>query len=293
MSRDSNEITREWFDRICVKTRLIDADLPELRFSLWGAVFETPVTTAALSHLNGLHEKGTSEMAKGALMAGALNFCGMESYDGETDDILATGAKTVRIIKPHAEDRDVFQRIERALKGGAFAVGMDIDHAFSNDGGYDVVNGLPMRPKTLKQLKAYTAAAGATPFVVKGVLSVEDALKCAEAGAKGIVVSHHHGIMPSSVTPLRVLPEIRRAVGKDMTIFVDCGFESGMDIYKALALGADAVSVGRALMEPLKENGAEGLKNAIDKLTAELSVTMARTGFHDLASLDDSCLMFE
>lgn len=120
------------------------------------------------------------------------------------------------------------------------AVGMDIDHCFYGNGGYDVVCGLLMHAKTLEQLRQYVSTS-AVPFIVKGVLSVQDAEKCAQAGVKGILVSHHHGIMPYSVPPLMVLPEIRRAVGNDMKIFVDCGIESGMDVFKALALGADAV----------------------------------------------------
>lgn len=289
---DSNRITRDCFDRILLKTRYIDSDLPDTGMTLWGKSFRTPVMTAALSHLNGLRDKGMAVLAAGAKTAGAVNFCGMESYEGELDDIVAAGACTVRIIKPHAEDREVFRRIGHAKDLGVFGMGMDIDHAYNGTGGYDNVNGLPMKPKSAAQLKEYIRAAEGTPFVVKGILSVEDAEKCAEIGAAGIVVSHHHGIMPYSVPPLRVLPEIRRAVGGKMKIFVDCGIESGADVYKALALGADAVCVGRALMDPLKEKGPEGVAETIGRLNGELAALMARTGFRTLDELDDSCLVF-
>lgn len=288
---DSNEITRTYFDSILVKTRYIDSDLPKMGIELFGRSFATPLGTAALSHLNGTHERGMVEFAKGAKAAGAVNFVGMESYGGELDDIMSAGAATVRIIKPHADNKDVFTRIEHAKKLGVFAMGMDIDHAYNQKGGYDVVEGLLMHPKSKAELAEFVKAAEGIPFIIKGVLSVEDAVKCREIGASGIVVSHHHGIMSYSVPPVMVLPEIKKAVGNDMKIFVDCGIESGMDAYKALALGADCVCLGRTLMGPLKENGAEGVKDRIETLTAELASIMARTGFSSVGKLDDSCLI--
>ena len=169
------------------------------------------------------------------------------------------------------------------------AVGMDIDHAFSGKGKYDVVLGMEMRPKSLEEMKEFVKATK-LPFVVKGVLSVKDAEKCLEAGVKGIVVSHHHGIIDYAVPPLMILPEIVRVVQKQIPVFVDCGIESGSDVFKALALGADAVCVGRALMGPLQVNGAEGVQEKIASLTEELAGIMARTGASDLSQIDPSVI---
>lgn len=288
---DSNEITREAFDRILIKTRYIDSELPDTTFHLWGHEFSTPIATAALSHLNGLHDKGTRELALGAKEANALNFMGMESYEGELADVVSAGAATVRFIKPHAKDEDVLKRIEQGKALGVFALGMDIDHAYNGNGGYDVVEGLPMKPKSAAQLRSYVEAAEGIPFVIKGVLSACDAEKCLEIGAAGIVVSHHHGIMPYSVPPVMVLPEILSVTAGKIPVFVDCGIASGADVYKALALGADAVCVGRDLMGPLKEKGAAGVADRIRQLNGELSAIMARTGFHSLQELDSSCLV--
>lgn len=80
------------------------------------------------------------------------------------------------------------------------------------------------------------------------------------------MVSHHHGIMDYAVPPLAVLPEIVKAVDGQMDIFVDCGIVSGMDAYKALALGATAVCAGRVIMKPLGEKGAEGVKKPLSEL---------------------------
>ena len=283
LTSDSNKITRDYFDSLLVETRYIDSDLPTTKMKLWGEEFDTPIMTAALSHLYDICPNAMAEYARGAKLAGAVGFFGM-GEDEDLENMTATGAKVIKIIKPHENNSEVIRKIEHAVKNGAFAVGMDIDHAYSGDGKYDVVCGLPMKPKSLREMKEFVQAAS-VPFVVKGVLSVADAEKCVEAGAKAIIVSHHHGIMPYSVPPLMVLPEIVNAVGGQLKIFVDCGIESGMDVFKALALGADAVCVGRALMDPLKE-GAQGVQKKILAMNNELMSIMARTGAKDIDSID-------
>lgn len=229
-----------------------------------------------------------ARFALGAKAADALHFVGMGSMD-ELSRICQTGAKCVKIIKPHENDDEIFARIAHAEACGCVAVGMDIDHAFSGAGAYDVVLGERMRPKSARQLAAY-ARATKLPFIIKGVLSVTDAKKCLDIGARGIIVSHHHGILPCAVPPLYVLPDIARAVGGDMTVLVDCGIESGMDAFKALALGANAVCVGRALMTPLRDAGEDGVRDKIRQMTAELRGAMARTGARTLDSIDPSVL---
>ncbi|MDR0949422.1 MAG: alpha-hydroxy-acid oxidizing protein, partial [Lachnospiraceae bacterium] len=228
--------------------------------------------------------KGMSVMAAGARQAGACMWSGMGS-EAELEEITQTGAKTIKIIKPYADRDKVHRKIEHAKSLGVLAVGMDVDHQFAGNGGYDNVFGDEMRPVSAKELRDLVEAAK-IPFVVKGVLSGIDACKCQEAGVAGIVVSHHHGIMPYAVPPLRMLPEIRRIVGKDFPVFLDCGIESGADVYKALALGADAVCVGRALMDTLKDDGAAGVARKITQMNDELKGFMARTAVHNLAAMD-------
>ena len=285
---DSNQITREYFDSLLVEMRHLDGALPETGLELFGEQFRTPVMTAALSHLGNVRENGMVQMAEGARLAGAVSWAGMGD-EKELEDITATGARTIKIIKPYVDNDYILQRIAHAEKCGVMAVGMDIDHSFSGKGKYDVVLGMEMRPKSLEEMKEFVKATK-LPFVVKGVLSVKDAEKCLEAGVKGIVVSHHHGIIDYAVPPLMILPEIVRVVQKQIPVFVDCGIESGSDVFKALALGADAVCVGRALMGSLQVNGAEGVQEKIASLTEELAGIMARTGASDLSQIDPSVI---
>ncbi len=285
---NSDKITRDYFEQILLTMRHLDAVRPSTKVRILGKEYETPVMTAALSHLGNTCEDGMVKLAEAAKSVGALYWCGM-GEDEELRRICATGADVVKIIKPHADNTEVFRKLRHAEACGVTAVGMDIDHAFTGSGEYDVVLGLPMRPKSTDELRSFVQATD-LPFVVKGVLSVEDAVKCAEIGAAGIVVSHHHGIMDYAVPPLQVLPEIVEAVGGRLEIFVDCDIESGMDTFKALALGAHAVGVGRALMGPLKENGVEGAAAAMARMTGELRGVMARTGYASVDDIDDSCI---
>ena len=284
---NSDKITRDFFDSLLLESRYIDSDLPSTKLELYGRSFDTPVMTAALSHLGNTTENGMVIYAQAAAKANALHWVGM-GEDKELEEITATGAATIKIIKPHADNKEVFRKIEHAKKAGCFAVGMDIDHAFNGSGGYDNVLGLPMKPKTTEELRDFVQAAE-IPFIVKGVLSPKDAEKCLKAGCKGIQLSHHHGIMNYAVPPLMMLPEILQVTRGEIPVFIDCGIESGMDVYKCLALGATAVSVGRHLMPLLKE-GPDKTADRIKEMTGELAATMARTGVRDLKSFDESVI---
>ena len=285
---DANQITRDYFESLLIEMRHMDGVKPDTSFELFGEKFDTPIMMAALSHLNSCCDDGMVEMGKGALAAGAVNWAGMGDK-AELERICKSGARTIKIIKPYISDDEIIDRIHHAEENGCFAVGMDIDHSFSGKGEYDVVLGLNMEPKTQQQMKRFVSETK-LPFVVKGVLSVTDAKKCVDIGAKAIVVSHHHGILPYAVPPLMVLPEIVKAVGGQIKIFVDCCVESGYDAFKAMALGADAVCAGRVIMEPLRKEQAEGVCKDILRMTAELKGTMARTGCAKLSDIDASLL---
>lgn len=293
-----DKITRDYFDSLLVESRYIDSGLANTEVEIFGERFSTPIMTAALSHLGSrgkssadfIEHKAVNGMivyAEAAAKSNTLHWVGMGD-DKELEDIVATGAKSIKVVKPYSDNSEVFRKIEHAVNIGCVAVGMDIDHAFDGKGGYDNIFGLEMHPKTTEELTDFVQAAG-VPFVVKGVLSVHDAERCAKAGCKGIVISHHHGMMAYNVPPLMIIEDIKKAVGDDMEIFVDCGIVSGMDAYKCLALGAKAVSVGRHLMPMLKQ-GSDAVAARINEMTAELAGVMTRTGVRNLKEMDSSVI---
>ncbi len=275
----TKEMTREYFDRLVLEMRLMDSGVPSTEFELYGKRFQTPIMTAALSHIGTFNPdlpSGMVQYAQGAAMAGAVHWIGMGS-DEEFEAVITTGVPTIRIVKPYADEEKIHTMIRCAEKNGALAVGMDIDHMFGLDGNPDLCMDEQMAVKTSADLQRYIQSTE-LPFIIKGVLSVQDAVKCAEIGARGIVVSHHGGRLQSAVPPLYVLPEIVKAVGDTMPIFVDCGICSGMDAYKALALGATAVSVGTHLIPYIRQGGAEAVGKRIGEMTEELKGAMAYTG---------------
>lgn len=289
---DANEITARYMDSILIKERLIDSVLADTKTELFGTVFSSPVMTPAFSHLKefgGRKLTGLEEYSIAAKNMNILNFVGMMEND-MFKRILDTGAKTVRIVKPYADNEKVKDQMKFAEDNGAFGIGMDIDHIFGSEG-MDVVVGELMGVQTSDMIRSYIESTK-LPFVIKGVLSEEEAVKCADLGASAIIVSHHHGRLPYAVPPMMVLPSIKKALeGRDVKIIVDCGISSGADVYKCLALGADAAAVGRSMLPSLEEGGVEGMEKFLASVNNELRYIMSFTGFKTVDSIDDSCIV--
>lgn len=128
-------------------------------------------------------------------------------------------------------------------------------------------------------------------LMVKGILHPEDAALAADSGADAVIVSNHGGrMLDSSMAPIEVLPEILDAVGKRVTVMVDSGVRRGADVVKALALGAQAVLIGRATLYGVAAGGEAGATRAINILRDEISRVLALTGARDIASLDREML---
>ena len=290
---DANVITEKYMDSILVEERLIDSVVADTTMTFLGERFSMPVFTPTFSHLKafgGRGKTGLEEYSVAAKECNILNFCGMMENE-QFQKIVDTGAKTVRIVKPYADHDKVINQMKYAESVGAFAIGMDIDHIFGEDG-TDVCMGERMAVQTTDMLREYVGLTR-LPFIVKGVLGVQDAVKCADLGVKAIIVSHHHGRMPYAVPPLMILPKIREALqGRDMQIIVDCGIASGADVFKVLALGADACAVGRSMLPALEKDGVEGVKAFLQQVGKELRYMMSFTGAASVEEIDRSVLHF-
>lgn len=290
---DANVITEKYMDSILIEERLIDSAVADISTEFLGERFDMPVMTPAFSHLKnyeGREHSGLVEYSMAAKECNILNFCGMMEND-RFQDIIDTGAKTVRIVKPYADNAKVRDQMQYAESAGAFGIGMDIDHIFGEQG-LDVVVGEKMAEQTSEMLRSYVELTK-LPFVVKGVLSVSDAVKCADIGAKAIIVSHHHGRLPYAVPPMMILPKIKEALkGRGVQIIVDCGIATGADAFKALALGADACAVGRSMLPSLEKGGTEGTAEFLKKVGNELRYIMSFTGSANVRDIDPSVLHF-
>ena len=285
LSGDSIAINRRYLDHLLVESRIVGAVRPKTDCVLFDHSFTTPVATGALSHL----QPDMKTFAEGAKEAGAACFIGMGSCE-ELEQVLQTGAKVIKIIKPYADPEEIRSRLACAEKNGAIAVGMDVEHSVNvRDDQDSFVAGYQMKLPAREELEQWIRSTK-LPFVIKGALSVRDAVTCAEMGCAGIILSHHNGLMRWAVPPAMLVQDIRRAVGDRLTVIVDGGIEDGYDAFKALALGADAVSIGRPLMEPLKESGARGVAETIRAFTGELKAMMLRTGSPDVKHIDPAVI---
>jgi L-lactate dehydrogenase (cytochrome) len=129
------------------------------------------------------------------------------------------------------------------------------------------------------------------PMIIKGILDPEDARDAVSFGADGIVVSNHGGRqLDGALSSARALPAIADAVKGDLRILVDSGVRNGLDVVRAVALGADAVMLGRAFVYALAAEGQAGVANLLDLFEKEMRVAMTLTGARSIASIDRSML---
>lgn len=124
------------------------------------------------------------------------------------------------------------------------------------------------------------------PVLLKGILHPDDAMRAVDLGVSGIVVSNHGGRqVDGAIASLDALPAIRQAVGTSTTLILDSGVRTGADVVKALALGADAVALGRPYIYGLSLAGEAGVREVVANLLAELDLTMGLSGLTSLADL--------
>lgn len=263
---------------------LHDAAEPDLGLSLLGFDLSMPVLAAPIGGVSfnmgdGMPEQEyiTAKLTACA-EAGALGCTG----DGVPDFIHESGfaaIKTVQgrgipFIKPW-EDDELFTKLDKALAAGATVVGMDVDAA-----GLVTLRkmGRPVSPKPAAKLAEVIRRTQAG-FVVKGVMTPDEARLCVDAGAAGIVVSNHGGrVLDGAPGTARVLPDVAAAVRGQTAVLVDGGIRSGGDVLKMLALGADAVLIGRPFSVAVLGGGEDGAAQYLAKIRQELIQAMVLTG---------------
>lgn len=199
-----------------------------------------------------------------------------------TAAIAANNGAAIPTVKPWNIDT-IREKMAMVKASGSFAVAMDVDAA-----GLPFLKGMnpPAGAKSVEELKAVVDAAG-KPFIVKGVMTVRGALKAKEAGATGIIVSNHGGrVLDQCPATAEVLPEIVAALkGSGVKVLVDGGIRTGVDVFKALAIGADAVVIARPFVTAVYGAGEEGVQAYVGKLAGELEDTMAMCGAYSLEEI--------
>ena len=265
-------------------------------FTLFGQRYALPVFAGPVGAVKLHYGDKFNDLEYNDILVDACAQAGIAAFTGDGTDpavfagaakaIGRNGGKGIPTVKPW--DRDtLFAKLDAAKASGAKAFAMDIDAA-----GLPFLKGLnpPAGPKTVQELREIVEYAG-VPFLIKGVMTVRGAKKALEAGAAGIVVSNHGGRVQDGVpATAAVLPAIADAVKGQMVVMVDGGIRTGVDVCKALALGADACILARPYVTAVYGGGAEGVKVLTDKLRGELADTMAMCGVHSLAQISRDLL---
>ena len=214
--------------------------------------------------------------------------------DGTNPDVFKGAAAAIKknhgrgipTVKPWNIET-IREKMDMVQDAGAKMVAMDIDAA-----GLPFLKNLnpPAGSKTVEQLSEIVNAAG-IPFIVKGIMTVAGAKKAFDAGASAIIVSNHGGrVLDQTPATAEVLERIVEWNQGRMKIFVDGGIRQGTDIFKALAMGADAVLIARPFVQAVYGGAEEGVKLYIEKLAAELADTMAMCGAASIKDINRSML---
>ncbi len=281
----------KWQD-ICVNMDTIcENGKADTSFEIFGRTYKAPIFAAPIGAMKLHYGDKYDDLEYNNILVPACADAGIAAFTGDgvnaavmqgaTEAIRAKDGKGIPTVKPW-DVNTLQEKLELIKASGSFAVAMDIDAA-----GLPFLKNLtpPAGSKTTEELAEIVKAAG-VPFILKGIMTVKGALKAKEAGASAIVVSNHGGrVLDQCSATAEVLEEIVQAVGKDMKIFVDGGLRSGVDIFKALALGADAVLIGRPYVTAVYGGGAEGVATYTEKLTTELADTMTMCGAHNLSEI--------
>jgi NAD(P)H-dependent flavin oxidoreductase YrpB (nitropropane dioxygenase family) len=281
----------EW-QKLCLNMDTICENRPiDTTLNIFGETFKYPVFAAPIGAMKMHYGDKYDDLEYNDILVSSCADAGIAAFTGDgtnpavmegaTKAIKAKSGKGIPTVKPW-DVNTLNEKFALVKEAGSFAVAMDIDAA-----GLPFLKNLtpPAGSKTVEELKEVIDAAG-VPFIVKGVMTVKGALKARAAGASAIVVSNHGGRVLDQCPPTAsVLEEIADEVGDDMKILVDGGIRTGIDVFKALALGADAVLIGRPYVVSVYGGGAEGVAAYTEKLAAELKDAMAMCGAHSLEEI--------
>ena len=282
---------------VCLNMDTICAGDPvDTRFTLFGETYDLPVFAGPVGAVKLHYGDKFTDQEYNSILVPACAQAGIAAFTGDGTDpgvfaaaskaIGQNGGRGIPTVKPW--DRDtLFAKLDAAKASGAKVFAMDIDAA-----GLPFLKGLnpPAGPKTVAELREIIDYAG-VPFIIKGIMTVRGAEKALEAGAAGIVVSNHGGRVQDGVpATAEVLPAIAGAVKGKLTILVDGGIRTGLDVLRALALGADACILARPYVTAVYGGGAEGVRVLTQKLKGELEDSMAMCGVHALAEISEQLL---
>ena len=289
---------RRAFERWVIRPRMLAGAWPvDPSTELLGTRIGAPILIAPWAYQKRAHPEGELASARAAATAETIMVVSSTMVDHLEDVAGASDAPKWWQLYVFTDRAGTVDMLHRVHASGFAAVCLTVDFPVSglrhrdarND--FDMPIGLPddeltYAPDLTWDDLAWIREAAPLPLLVKGILTAEDAGIAVQAGVEGIVVSNHGGRQLDSVhAPITVLPEIVEAVEGRVPVLVDGGFRRGTDIFKALALGATAVLVGRPACWGLAAAGEEGVIDVLRILREELENTMALAGTRSVGDI--------
>ena len=284
----------KWRDiRINMDT-LTDVRSADTSVEIFGRSFKYPIFAGPVGAVKMHYSDRYDDASYNNILVSACAEAGIAAFTGDGTDpmvmehacsaIKNSSGAGIPTVKPWNMET-IKEKLALVRSSKAFACAMDIDGA-----GLPFLKNMdpPAGNKSTDELHAVAEEAG-VPFIVKGIMTVKGAVKAVEAGASGIIVSNHGGrVLDQCPATAEVLAEIADAVRGKITIFVDGGIRSGTDVFKALAMGADAVVIARPYVTAVYGGGAEGVHLYTEKIGEELRDAMLMCGAASLKDIDRS-----
>jgi len=256
------------WDSITFRQRMVDTTNLDLTTDLFGDAHFTPILVGPASHQKRFHPEGELAMAEGA-SAGKAAMVVSDRSDHSIDEIAAKATSSLWYqVYPEADATALIGRIRRAKAAGCKAICLTVgspasDRSVAADWDY------------ADRIRQATDA----PFLLKGVMSPDEAQTAADKGVSGIIVSNHGGkVLPGVADPITLLPAITEALNGRIPVLIDGGVRRGADVLKALALGATAALIARPALWALTAYGADGVQKVIELLQTELANDMTMLG---------------
>ncbi len=319
---------REAFDHYQLRARrLVDVTQADLKTEIFGSIWDSPVYISAVGSQKAFHPEGEIATARAAKAKKTIQMLSTVSSVGVEEVVKALGtAPWYQLYMPTTWD-DTEKMVKRAEAAGCPVLAWTIDllagrntetavrftrtdrrdclscHAASPTAGANTQSN--QRKPMFVGLSGNMNPPGATwsyverlkkmtrmKLVLKGIDTAEDAKLAREHGADGVIVSNHGGrAADTGRGTIDILPEVVDAVGSQFPVLVDGGFRRGSDVYKALALGARAVGIGRPYIYGLSAFGQEGVEQVLDIFRAELTLIMRQCGTPSIAQIGRASIL--
>lgn len=280
-----------------ITTLIHDEIIPDSSTELFGNRISFPVMaapiTGSVTNMGGAIEEFDYNIAvvRGCKLTGTIAFIG----DGATPEKYKIGLDAIRsekglgipIFKPRKDNREIIKRFKAAEEAGAIAAGIDIDAVVFKTMAMKNQEVAAKSINELKEIKSSTSL----PLILKGIMNPKDAEMACKAGAEAIIVSNHGGrVLDEMPGSMDVLEEIVEAVRGSVKIMIDGGFRDGVDVFKAIALGAEYVLIGRPVAIAAVGMGIDGTAFYLNKVKDEFIKAMVLTGCKNIKEISSDLI---